>query len=108
MTSTRETQKLETIPNTYWGITEYRPTHCTYPNDSDACCQATLCVACSPMIIPVWTLCFFAVTGKKMVKCSRSCTNYENSKTVNPITTQPKPLENPSTIKHPNIPDRLK
>lgn len=108
MTSRHEPQKLQSIPNTYWGITEYRPTHCMYANDSDACWQGTMCIACSPMIIPVWTLCFFAVTGKKMVKCCSACNNYENSKTVNPITTQPKPLENPSTIKHLNIPDRLK
>lgn len=108
MASTRDPQKLDRIPNTYWGITEYRPTQCLYPNDSDACWQGTMCIACSPLIVPVWTLCLFAVTGKKMVKCCHACTNYKNSKTVNPITIQPKPVENPSTIKHPNIPDRLK
>ena len=81
MTSTHETQKLDRIPNTYWGITQYRPTHCLYPNDSDACWQGTLCIACSPLILPLWTFCFFAVTGKKMVKCCSACNNNKNTKT---------------------------
>ena len=79
MTSNHEPQNLELIPNTYWEITELRPTYWLRTGDSDACCQGTMCIACSPMIIPVWTLCFFSVTGKKMIKCCSACTNYKNS-----------------------------
>ena len=108
MISTREPQKLEKIPNTYWDITKYRPTYCTTPNDSDACCEATLCITCIPLIIPLWTVCSFAVTGKKMIKCCSACNNNKNTKTVTPITTQPKSSENTNTTKDSNISDSLK
>lgn len=78
------------IPDTYNQILEARP-HVRSHGHEDKICDFIACLACSPIIIPMWVFCCIGVTAKKT---KNTCFNFsvstkvENSVTV--ITEQPK------------------
>ena len=79
------------VPDTYKDITEYRPRYCGVPSeDNDCCIEATYCICCLPMIIPLWISCCIAVTGKKIktnlgkhMNCKKEISN-ESTTNVQP------------------------
>ena len=86
---TPSTKHEPCFPDTYKEILEVRPI--TQPYYGDKCCDYTVCIACSPIILPVWIMCCLGVTSEKTknvcFKCSVS-TKVHDSVTV--ITEQPK------------------
>lgn len=77
------------FPDTYKEILDVRPV--IRSEYEDKCCEFTLCMACSPMIIPMWVFCCFGVTAKKTKNACFNCsisTEVKDSVTV--ITEQPK------------------
>ncbi len=63
------------FPNTYKEILDLRP---RYPsvssnvNTDDSCCDYFCCLMCSPIVIPMWLVYCFGVTGKKICFCKKN------------------------------------
>ena len=61
-----------------------------FHENGDYCCVYFVNTVCSPILVPMWILCCFGVTTKKMYKCCRCNNVNKNDIADDTISTQPK------------------
>ena len=76
------------FPDTYKQILEARPRVRVHGHE-EPCANFSLCLVCSPMIIPMWVFCCLGVSAKKTKNVCFNCSistdiknNVENTTTI--------------------------